>query len=52
MSKEKSPQEKKASSLEHDRRNTFGENPTSSRKISQRESRLGSSACVMPSLKI
>jgi hypothetical protein len=32
MSKEKSPQQKKASSLEHDRRNTYGENSKSSRK--------------------
>jgi len=32
MSKQKSPQEKKASSLEHDRRNTYGENAKSSRK--------------------
>lgn len=32
MSKEKNPQEKKASSLKRDRRNTYGENSKSSRK--------------------
>ena len=32
MSKIKSPREKKHISLERDRRNTYGENPTSSRK--------------------
>lgn len=32
MSKQKSPQQKKASSLEHDRRNVYGENAKSSRK--------------------
>jgi hypothetical protein len=33
MSKLKSPQEKKAASLDHDRRNAYGENDKASRKL-------------------
>jgi hypothetical protein len=44
MSKTKSPQDKKAFSLERDRRNTYGENAKSSRKNIPKSKQLGHQA--------
>jgi hypothetical protein len=41
MSKVKSPQEKKADSLQHDRRNSYGESPHGSRKSIPRGKQRG-----------
>jgi hypothetical protein len=44
MSKLKSPQEKKKASLEHDRRNVYGENDKASRKLIPRRKQQSSQA--------